>query len=131
MKTKCILPILFAIFFVTISLSCATAGNKTPDIDPATLVGTKWVTVLVFFGTRSTVEFIDETHLIYTLATGPREMTYKIKGNKIIVNRGSTYELRGNIMYFRGNPYFLTEEHFNSLVDQITDHSVEDQVTDH
>jgi hypothetical protein len=120
MKTKLsqAVAVLIAVLCGTAVLSCASGSGKVSDMEPINLAGTKWVGVLPFFGFWNTLEFVDETNCIYTLLTGPREYTYKIKGNKLYFGR-DTYEIRGDKIYYRGNPHFVTEEYFNNFYSSV------------
>ena len=106
MKTKLVFILLLAVLFGTVFISCGTTPDESPAIVPESLVGTKWDWVMSHLGIRNTIEFIDESKCIYTLATGPKEFAYTVNGNKVTVEN-STYELRGDTMYYKGNPHFV------------------------
>ena len=115
MKAKFILT-LTVIICGSILLSCASKPQGQP-IDPQELIGTKWITVIPFLGITNTLEFIDHNTCIYTLATGPRELSYTIKGNNLIIGK-DTYILNENrkVFHYKGNPHFVEEEYAKELI---------------
>ena len=117
MKTQCTLSSMLATPCESISSSCAASTANTMSVNvPESLIGTKWITVFGFLGIRNTVEFVDETHVIYSFVTGPKEMTYKLRGTKIIFSNRDIFDLHGKVMYYRGIPHFVNEEYFNKLI---------------
>jgi hypothetical protein len=89
-------------------LSCASTPNA-PSIQPGELTGTKWVSTMPFMGFSNTIEFIDGENCVYTLITGQKELTYRIKGNSIIIGRDQ-YFLEGNTFYYKNNPHWIKQE---------------------
>jgi len=108
MKNKFSLFIFIAIICGNTLLSCASS-TKTDVIEPNLLIGTKWVSTIPFMGFSNTIEFIDNENCIYTLISGPKELTYKIKGNSIIIGRDQ-YILEGNTIYYKGNPHWVKQD---------------------
>jgi hypothetical protein len=106
MKTKIMVFLLFIGILGTIFLSCATTSDKSSSVEQINLAGTKWIWVMSNISFKTTIEFVDESNCIYTLLTGPQNYTYKIKGNKIYINK-DTYELRGDIIYYKDRPHFI------------------------
>ena len=109
MKIKLSIVLLLSLT-VFILLSCASTSNSnTTDIQPDQLIGTKWVSTMPFMGFSNTIEFIDGENCVYTLISGARELTYRIKGNSIIIGRDQ-YFLEGNTFYYKGNPHWVKQE---------------------
>jgi len=107
MKIKLSLFVL-VVLSAFILLSCASTSN-VPSIQPEELIGTTWVSTMPFLGFRDTIKFIDGENCVYTLVSGAKELTYKIKGNSIIIGRDQ-YFLEGNTFYYKGNPHWVKQE---------------------
>jgi len=109
MKIKLSLVIL-SVLVAFILLSCASTSNSNaPSIQPDELIGTKWVSTMPFMGFSDTIEFINGETCVYTLISGPRELTYRIRGNSIIIG-SDQYFLEGNTFYYKGNPHWVRQE---------------------
>lgn len=109
MKIKLSL-VLLLVLTAFILLSCASTSNSNaPAIQPNELIGTKWVSTMPFLGFSNTIEFIDGKNCVYTLISGAKELTYKIKGMSIIIGKDQ-YFLEGNTFYYKGNPHWVKQE---------------------
>jgi len=99
------------VFLVLVFAGCSSipAEDRAPAVDPAILVGTKWIEVHASFGVRNTLEFIDEATCIYTFFGEAKNHAYKITGNKLILEGSDTYTIQGNTLLLRGYPYWAKE----------------------
>jgi len=59
-------------------------------------------------GFKNTIEFTDSENCVYTLLSGPKKLTYKIKGNSIIIGKDQ-YFLEGNTFFYKGNPHWIKQ----------------------
>ena len=77
------------------------------DIEPESLIGTKWVAWPEFIGDRIKVEFVDKTNCIYTAEPNKYPLKYTItEGNLLLDNVDGPFELRGNVLFNYGFPTF-------------------------
>jgi hypothetical protein len=107
MKIKISVSLIITVICISTLFSCVSSP-KAADIDSEFLIGTKWVSVLPFFGFNDTIEFIDGENCTYTLISGPKELTYKIKSDSIIIGRDRFF-LEGNTFYYNGNPHWVKQ----------------------
>jgi len=101
----------FLVFLVIITgliVSCASTPN-IPAIQPEELIGTKWISCISFMGFNDTIEFMDRENCVYTLISGPLELTYRIKGNSIIIGKDQFF-LEGNTFFYKGNPHWIKQK---------------------
>jgi len=76
-------------------------------IEPAKLVGTKWIGWSKYISNQMTVEFVDRTNCIYTAQPKQFSLRYKIReGDLFISNIEGPFELRGNVLFNNDIPVF-------------------------
>ena len=74
--------------------------TERTDIEPETLIGTKWVGWGEMFCDRLKVEFVDKTNCIYTSESKKYTLTYTVTKGKIFLSYvEKPFELRGNILF--------------------------------
>ena len=80
---------------------------RKDKVEPANLVGSKWIGWSTFVGDRMMVEFVDKTHCVYTSAAKKFKMTYTVTGGKIFIsNIEGPFELDGRVLFNNGIPSF-------------------------
>jgi hypothetical protein len=105
MKEKFAYIVFLSVLLGIAFLSCAAAPHETPAIEQVNLIGTEWertdppidMYILVF---------VDKSNCIYVYPNTTHKRPYTIKGNKITIAT-DTYELEGNVLYYKGVRYFV------------------------
>ena len=76
-------------------------------VEPAKLIGTKWIGWSEFIGDQMMVEFLDRKNCIYTSYQKRFPMTYTVTGNEIYIsNIAMPFELSGKVLFNNGLPTF-------------------------
>jgi hypothetical protein len=118
----------FLIVILGISSSCITTPAKPAaqavvrpeatqapivDIEPGSLVGTKWVGFSSITRSREALEFIDESTCIYISRPDHWTISYTTISNRIYLgeNDERPFVLKGNILYdINGFPLYIKAE---------------------
>jgi hypothetical protein len=78
-----------------------------PDIEPESLIGTKWVGADFVTRSREALDFIDDTTCILISRPNQYTVDYRVEGNRIYLgSTGEPYVLAGDILYVKGFPIY-------------------------
>ena len=77
------------------------------EIEPETLIGTKWIGIGIPAGDSEALEFLTERICMYTARPYDYPKSYTVSGNKVFLGGGEEpFELREATLFFMGNPAF-------------------------
>ena len=81
--------------------------KETTVIEQKQLIGTKWTCWCDEYRDQMSVEFVDNTHCVYTSQPKKFSMTYTVTEGKLLISEiEGAFVLRGNILFNNGLPAF-------------------------